>query len=83
MTSEHIYGNAENCPVCSQRDDIEYPWICRNPDAVLHDCGYAEDSFACKIRHLSINSGTAKANQSPTDGSRWQRAADVHNKKFS
>jgi hypothetical protein len=25
------------------------------------DCGYAEGSFACKIRHLSINTGAAKA----------------------
>ena len=24
-------------------------------------CGYAPDSFACKIRHLHINSGDAKA----------------------
>jgi hypothetical protein len=24
-------------------------------------CGYAEDSFACKIRHLQINTGDAKA----------------------
>jgi hypothetical protein len=27
----------------------------------LHSCGYPEDSFACKIRHLSINTGDAKA----------------------
>ena len=25
------------------------------------DCGYPTDSFACKIRHLSINTGAAKA----------------------
>lgn len=25
------------------------------------DCGYAEGSFACKIRHLQINTGAAKA----------------------
>lgn len=24
-------------------------------------CGYAPDSFACKIRHLHINTGDAKA----------------------
>lgn len=24
-------------------------------------CGYAPDSFACKIRHLQINTGDAKA----------------------
>lgn len=27
----------------------------------LHDCGYELDSFACKIRHLSMNTGAAKA----------------------
>jgi hypothetical protein len=25
------------------------------------DCGYAPGSFACKIRHLQINTGAAKA----------------------
>lgn len=25
------------------------------------DCGYAPDSFACKIRHLQVNTGAAKA----------------------
>ena len=29
--------------------------------AELHDCGWPEDSFACKIRHLQINTGAAKA----------------------
>lgn len=24
-------------------------------------CGYAPDSFACKIRHLQVNTGDAKA----------------------
>lgn len=27
----------------------------------LHFCGYPDDSFACKIRHLQINTGAAKA----------------------
>lgn len=27
----------------------------------LHTCGYPEDSFACKIRHISMNTGDAKA----------------------
>jgi hypothetical protein len=27
----------------------------------LHSCGYPEDTFACKIRHLQINTGAAKA----------------------
>jgi len=26
------------------------------------ECGYAPGSFACKIRHLQINTGDAKAN---------------------
>lgn len=25
------------------------------------ECGYAPDSFACKIRHIHMNSGDAKA----------------------
>ena len=25
------------------------------------ECGYAPDSFACKIRHLHVNTGDAKA----------------------
>jgi hypothetical protein len=31
-----------------------------SPD-VEHSCGYPEGTFACKIRHLSINTGDAKA----------------------
>lgn len=27
----------------------------------VHDCGYPEGSFACKIRHISIHTGWAKA----------------------
>jgi hypothetical protein len=27
----------------------------------LHDCGYPDGSFACKIRHVQINTGAAKA----------------------
>lgn len=30
-------------------------------DAELCTCGYADGSFACKIRHLQINTGDAKA----------------------
>jgi hypothetical protein len=26
-----------------------------------HDCGYFEGTFACKIRHIQINTGAAKA----------------------
>lgn len=25
----------------------------------LHTCGYPEDSFACKIRHISLQTGAA------------------------
>ena len=32
------------------------------------ECGYAPDSFACKIRHLHINSGDAKAGRSVPRG---------------
>jgi hypothetical protein len=27
----------------------------------LHSCGYPEGTFACKIRHLQLNTGAAKA----------------------
>ena len=27
----------------------------------LHTCGYPEDSYACKIRHIAMNTGAAKA----------------------
>jgi hypothetical protein len=30
----------------------------------VHSCGYPEDTFACKIRHLQINTGAAKADES-------------------
>lgn len=47
----------------------------------LHDCGYPEDSFACKIRHIQINTGDAKAN--PKSGSRWDRAQGLHHDHFN
>lgn len=30
------------------------------PD-IIHTCGYQEGTFACKIRHLQLNTGSAKA----------------------
>lgn len=27
----------------------------------IHECGYPENSFACRIRHIQINTGAAKA----------------------
>lgn len=27
----------------------------------LHDCGYVEDSFACRIRHVSVLSQNSEA----------------------
>lgn len=50
-------------------------------DKELHSCGYEEDSFACKIRHIQINTGDAKADSSKI--SRWDRARDVHENKFN
>lgn len=42
------------------REHVWYEcWLCgeqRDP----HSCGYLEDSFACRIRHVSINTGWAK-----------------------
>jgi hypothetical protein len=29
------------------------------------DCGYAPGTFACKIRHLQINTGDAKSGSTP------------------
>lgn len=48
----------------------------------LHDCGYPEDSFACKIRHIQINTGDAKAHKDGS-GNRWDRARDLHQDKFN
>lgn len=30
-------------------------------DEQLHECGYFEGTFACKIRHIHLNTGAAKA----------------------
>ncbi len=29
----------------------------------LHSCGWPEDSFACKVRHIHMNTGDAKASK--------------------
>lgn len=34
---------------------------CGRPKACPLGCGYPADSFACKVRHLAINTGDAKA----------------------
>lgn len=31
------------------------------PAEPVHSCGYPEDSFACRIRHIQMNTGAAKA----------------------
>lgn len=33
----------------------------RQPAPACDSCGYPEDSFACKIRHINLNSGDCKA----------------------
>lgn len=33
-------------------------------------CGYPEDSFACRIRHIQINTGDAKASRDIDGGKR-------------
>ncbi len=43
----------------------------------LHSCGYIEDTFACRIRHMHMNTGAANSNPD-----RWARAAEQHNKHF-
>jgi hypothetical protein len=64
------------------RDDLEYPWICQCSDE-LHSCGYVEDTFACKIRHIQINTGDAKAAGTGSKVSRWDRARDLHENHFN
>jgi hypothetical protein len=49
MTMATIY-HAEGC---AGGDCASYKCKC--------ECGYAPDSFACKIRHLQVNTGDAKA----------------------
>lgn len=79
MTSnkrEHRYGH--NCYdyQCMKRldnepyEEGEKCYTCHG----LHDCGYVEDTFACKIRHIQINTGDANSKRS-----RWDQAADRHN----
>lgn len=43
-----------------------------------HSCGFVEDTFACKIRHIQINTGAANSNRS-----RWDRAAELHQNTFN
>lgn len=31
------------------------------PTVDLCDCGWVRDSFACRIRHIQLNTGAAKA----------------------
>jgi hypothetical protein len=37
-------------------------------DVEPHSCGWPEDTFACKIRHLQINTGAAKSGGARPDG---------------
>lgn len=32
-------------------------------EVVIDDCGYPVGTFACKIRHIQINTGDAKADE--------------------
>lgn len=50
----------ENRPhqLADLRRDIELERECLDD---LHGCGYPEDSFPCRIRHIQINTGAAKA----------------------
>ena len=43
----------------------------KNPvTAACPKCGYPEDSFACRIRHIHLNTGDAKAARD-IDGGKW------------
>lgn len=37
--------------------DPDDPWA-ETPE--MHSCGYPDGSFACKIRHVAINTGNLK-----------------------
>lgn len=43
--------NVQHWPSCDGVDHVK----CKC------ECGYTPDSFACKIRHIQINTGAAKA----------------------
>lgn len=34
----------------------------------LHDCGYEEDTFACRIRHQQVNVGNLKRSREGESG---------------
>lgn len=42
-------------------DDRYREQLKKHPEHELHDCGYPVGTFACKIRHIQINTGAAKA----------------------
>lgn len=75
MTFEEPLGE---CLVCSEKfyDETAYRQYVAGERHThkKHDCGYPEDSFACKIRHIQINTGDANSKRS-----RWDQAADRHN----
>lgn len=39
---------------------FEHPTV-EKPEKICTQCGKPEDTFACKIRHISLQTGDAKA----------------------
>lgn len=42
-------------------ENRNHQWDDLNAELELHDCGYREDTFACRIRHIHMNTGACKA----------------------
>jgi hypothetical protein len=45
----------------SERDDWYECWLCGEQRDICPGCGRPADTFACKIRHIQLNTGAAKA----------------------
>lgn len=63
MTTEACHADRQGpcvarcCPIKGKRA----PLPCPPSHAQVHACGYPEGSFACRIRHVHLNTGDAKA----------------------
>lgn len=43
------------------------------PQAKLHSCGWPEDSFACKVRHIALHTGAANMKRQYDEEKRKER----------
>ena len=44
-----------------RRSQLKFQVDNSRPDAPKHDCGFVEGTFACRIRHIHLTTGAAKA----------------------